>query len=65
MLSCIGGFKEVVMAILDWCGEHESVVIAIAGFLSSVAIAKITSGLDIKKAICMRRFEAYEKAIKQ
>ena len=65
MLSCIGGFKEVVMAILDWCGEHESVVIAIAGFLSSVAIAKITSGLDIKKAICMRRFEAYVKAIKQ
>lgn len=65
MLSCICGFKEVVMAILDWCGEHESVVIAIAGFLSSVAIAKITSGLDIKKAICMRRFEAYEKAIKQ
>ena len=65
MLSCIGGFKEVVMAILDWYGEHESVVIAIAGFLSSVAIAKITSGLDMKKAICMRRFEAYEKAIKQ
>ena len=63
MLSCIGGFKEVVMAILDWCGEHESVVIAIAGFLSSVAIAKITSGLDVKKAICLRRFESYEKAI--
>ena len=36
MLSCIGGFKELVMAILDWCGEHESVVIAIAGFSSSV-----------------------------
>lgn len=65
MLSCICGFKEVVMAIFDWCGEHEAVLIAIAGFLSSVAIAKITSGLDVKKAICMRRFEAYEKAIKQ
>ena len=63
MLSCISGFKEVVMAILDWCGEHEAVLIAIAGFLSSVAIAKITSGLDVKKAICMRRLDAYEKAI--
>ena len=63
MLSCICGFNEVVMAIFDWCGEHEAVLIAIAGFLSSVAIAKITSGLDVKKAICMRRLDAYEKAI--
>lgn len=63
MLSCISGFKEVVMAIFDWCGEHEAVLIAIAGFLSSVAIAKITSGLDVKKAICMRRLDAYEKAV--
>jgi hypothetical protein len=28
-----------------------------------VAIAKITSGLDVKKAICMRRLDAYEKAV--
>lgn len=63
MLSCVCGFKEVVVAILDWCGEHEAVLIAIAGFLSSVAIAKMASGLDIKKTLYIRRFEAYEKAI--
>lgn len=63
MVSCICDFKEVFFAILDWCGEHEAVLIAIAGFLSSVAIAKITSGLDIKNAISMRRLDAYEKAI--
>jgi hypothetical protein len=63
MLSCVCGFKEVVVAILDWCGEHEAVLIAIAGFLSSVAIAKMASGLDIKKTLCIRRFEAYEKRL--
>ena len=63
MISCMIDTKEVVVTILDWCGEHEAVLIAIAGFLSSVAIAKMASGLDIKKTLCIRRFEAYEKAI--
>ena len=63
MLSCICGFKELLLAVLVWCGDHEAAIIAVAGFLSSVAIAKITSGLEIKRAICLRRFESYEKAI--
>jgi hypothetical protein len=63
MISCICGFKEVLLAVLDWCGRYEALLIAIVGFLSSVVIVKITSGLDIKKALCMRRLDAYEKAI--
>ena len=50
--------------ILDWCGEHEALLIAVAGFISSVAIAKMKSVLDIKRMLCVRRFEAYEKAIR-
>ena len=55
--------KTVLFEILDWCGQHSALLVAIVGFASSVAIAKITSGLDLKKALCIRRFEAYEKAI--
>ena len=52
-----------VRAILDWCGQHSALLVAIAGFASSVAIAKITSGLDFRKTLCLRRFDAYENAI--
>ena len=49
--------------ILDWCGQHSALLVAIVGFASSVAIAKITSGLELRKTLCIRRFDAYEKAI--
>jgi hypothetical protein len=63
MISCICGFKEVFLAVLGWCGRNDALLIAIVGFLSSVVIVKITSGLDTKKALFMRRLDAYEKAI--
>ena len=56
--------KAVLFEILDWCGQHSALLVAIVGFASSVAIAKITSGLDLKKTLCIHRFEAYEKAIR-
>ena len=55
--------KAILFELLDWCGLHSELLIAIGGFASSVAIAKITSGLDLRKTLCLRRFEAYEKAI--
>ncbi|MBO5799762.1 MAG: hypothetical protein J6R41_07020 [Paludibacteraceae bacterium] len=63
MMSCCCDFKEVLFAVLDWCGEHDALVAAVAGFISSAVIAKITSGMDLRRTLCVRRFEAYEKAI--
>lgn len=57
--------SKVVFHIFDWCGQHSALLVAIAGFASSVAIAKITSGLTIQRMLCLRRFEAYERAIRQ
>ena len=63
MISCCCDFKEVLFAVLDWCGEHDALLTAVVGFISSVVIAKMKSVLDIKRMLCVRRFEAYEKAI--
>lgn len=52
-----------ILFLQSCTGRYEALLIAIVGFLSSVAIAKITSGLDIKKVLYMRRLDAYEKAI--
>lgn len=57
--------KDFAFELLDWCGEHEALLIAVAGFISSVAIAKITGGLELRRALCVRRFEVYEQAIGQ
>lgn len=56
---------KAFFGFLDWCGRHSALLVAIAGFASSAAIAKISSGLDIKRTLCLRRFEAYEKATRQ
>lgn len=61
MIGCCN--IDALFAILDWCGQHSALLVAIAGFISSVAIAKITSGLELKKTLCLRCFDAYEKAI--
>ena len=54
---------DVLFASFEWCGQHSALLVAIAGFATSVMIAKITSGLDLRRTLCVRRFEAYEKAI--
>jgi len=54
---------DVLFAIFEWCGQHSALLVAIAGFATSVMIAKITSGLDLRRTLCVRRFEVYEKAI--
>ena len=51
------------LTILNWCGQHPELLVAIAGFATSVAIAKITSGLDLRRTLCVRRFDTYEKAV--
>ena len=54
---------KALIELLDWCGQHSALLVAVAGFAASVTIARITSGLDLRRALCLRRFEAYEKAI--
>ena len=58
-----GEMKDFLFELLDWCGEHDALVAAVAGFISSAVIARITSGMDLRRTLCVRRFEAYEKAI--
>lgn len=65
MIICCIECKAFLREVLNWCSQNSALIIAVAGFVSSIVIAKITSGLDLQKTLCVRRFEAYEKAMRQ
>lgn len=65
MITCCSECKAFLREGLNWCGQNSALIIAVAGFVTSIVIAKITSGLDLQKMLCVRRFEAYEKAMRQ
>ena len=53
---------EILKIILDWLGQQSTVIVAIIGFATAIMVAKITSGLELNKALCLKRVEAYEAA---
>ena len=64
---------ETTKMILDWMGQHStlivavasiiaSIIVAVAGLITSVIVAKITGGIELKKALCLKRVDAYEAA---
>ena len=53
---------ETVKVILDWIGQQSTAIVAVVGFVASVIVARITSGLELNKALCLKRAEAYEAA---
>lgn len=48
--------------ILDWLGKHEAMVVALGSFITAIVIAKITTSLELRKALSIKRVEAYESA---
>ena len=64
---------ETTKMILDWMGRHStlivavtglitSIIVAVASFIASIIVAKITGGIELKKALCLKRVDAYEAA---
>ncbi len=53
---------ETTKMILDWLGQQSTLVVAVFGFVTAIIVAKITGGIELKKALCLKRVEAYEAA---
>ena len=53
---------EALKTILDWLGQQSAVIVALVGFVTAIIVAKITSGLELKKMLCLKRVDAYEVA---
>ena len=51
---------EALKTILDWLGQQSAVIVALVGFLTAIVVAKITSGLELKKMLCLKRVDSYE-----
>lgn len=48
--------------ILDWIGQQSTLIVAVFGFVTAIIVAKITGGIELKKALCLKRVDAYEAA---
>ena len=48
--------------ILDWLGRHEAMVVALGSFVTAIVIAKITTNLELRKVLSIKRIEAYESS---
>lgn len=48
--------------ILEWIGKHEAMVVALGSFVTAIVIAKITTSLELRKVLSIKRIEAYESA---
>ena len=53
---------EALKIVLDWLGQQSTVLVALIGFVTAIIVAKITSGLELKKMLCLKRVDAYETA---
>ena len=53
---------DTLKMILDWLGQQSAVLVALVGFTTAIIVAKITSGLELKKMLCLKRVDAYEAA---
>ena len=56
---------NAVKAILDSVEQLSTMIVAIVGFITAVIVAKVTSGLGLRRALCLKRVEAYELATRQ
>lgn len=53
---------ETTKMILDWLGQQSTLIVAVLGFVTAIIVAKITGGIELKKALCLKRVDAYEAA---
>ncbi len=53
---------ETTKMILDWLGQQSTLIVAVFGFVTAIIVAKITGGIELKKALCLKRVDAYEAA---
>jgi gas vesicle protein len=51
--------------IIDSLGQLSTLIVAIMGFVTAIVVAKVTSGQELKRALCLKRMETYEVATRQ
>ena len=56
---------EKISKILDLITQQSTLIVAIMGFIATIVVAKLTSSMELRKTILLKRIEAYEKALKQ
>ncbi len=49
----------------EWLGPASTVVVALVGLCSGVIIVKLSSHLELRKTLCLRKVEVYESAMRQ
>jgi len=59
MIACS---METIRVVVDSLEQLSTVIVAIMGFVTAMVVAKVTSGLELKKTLCLKRVEAYEMA---
>ena len=64
MFGCCGN-AGVSKEALAWVAQVSTLIVAVVGFITAVIIAKFNHGLEIEKAICLKKIEAYENALRQ
>ena len=51
MIACS---MEIIRAVVDSLEQLSTVIVAIMGFVTAMVVAKVTSGLELKKALCLQ-----------
>lgn len=51
--------------IIDSLGQLSTLIVAIMGFITAIVVAKVTSGQELKRVLCLKRVETYEAATRQ
>ena len=52
---------EALKMVLDWLGQQSAVLVALVGFVAAIIVAKITSGLELKKMLCLKLDDKLKK----
>ena len=63
-LACTINVNDVKV-IIDSLGQLSTLIVAIMGFITAIVVAKVTSGQELKRALCLKRVETYEAATRQ
>lgn len=54
-----------VKAVIDSLRQLSTLIVAIMGFVTAIVVAKVTSGQELKRTLCLKRVETYEMATRQ
>ena len=48
-----------IKAVIDSLGQLSTLIVAVMGFITAIVVAKVTSGQELKRTLCIKRVETY------